>query len=172
LHHFAAYYFEALDAYEQPAARSPAVWKLTHDASDQAEISVLQHLLLGVNAHINYDLALALRDLLRPEWDHLSPTGVRRRYEDHLLVNQIIAETVDTVQDQVIERYAPATDLIDKLFGPVDEWLTARVISEWRDDVWESAVALLEAEDEQEEELVRRELEQRSLRLARIFLFD
>ena len=136
------------------------------------ELSVLQHLLLGVNAHINYDLALALRDLLAPEWAALSPGEVRQRYEDHLLVNQIIAETIDAVQDEVVERYVPAMDLVDKLLGPVDEWATARVISKWRDEVWENALALLAAENEQAEMQIREKLEQRSLQLARIFLFE
>lgn len=172
LHRFAHYYFEALAAYEQPEGQTPAVWQLTYDAGRRDELSVLQHLLLGVNAHINYDLALALRDLLAPEWATLSPDEVRRRYEDHLLVNQIIAETVDTVQDEVVERYAPALDLVDKLLGPVDEWATARVIGKWRDEVWENALALLAAENEQAEIQIREKLEQRSLQLARIFLFE
>lgn len=170
LHRFAEYYFEALDAYEGEKSHSPAVWQLTHDVAAQEETSVLQHLLLGVNAHINYDLALALRDLLSPEWDSLSPEARQQRYEDHLLVNQIIAETIDTVQDEVVERHDPDLDLIDKLFGPVDEWAIAQVIARWRDDVWETACRLLEVEAEAEQEQIRAHLEARSLRRARIFL--
>ena len=170
LHRFADYYFEALAAYERAGENSPLVWKLTLDASEREDLSALQHLLLGVNAHINYDLALALRDLLRPEWENLSPAGVQRRYEDHRLVNQIIAETIDVVQDEVIEHYNPSMDLVDKLLGPMDEWMTAQVISDWRDQVWESALALLEADNVPAEERVRTHLEERSLRLARIFL--
>lgn len=170
LHRFADYYFEALVAYEQSTAPTPAVWQLTHDVARQEEISVLQHLLLGVNAHINYDLALALRDLLSAEWEQLSPEATQRRYEDHLLVNQIIAETIDTVQDEVVERYVPSMDLVDKLLGRMDEWMIAYVIREWRDDVWQSAVALLEAESDEEVDRVRAQVEERALWLARIFL--
>jgi hypothetical protein len=64
LHHFADYYFDALDAYECGAACVPAVWKRTH-ALAGAATPVLVNLLLGINAHINYDLALAMADLLR-----------------------------------------------------------------------------------------------------------
>lgn len=172
LHHFAHYYFDALAAYEQANGHSPAVWQLTHDASRRPEISTMQNLLLGVNAHINYDLALALRDLLAPEWDTLSPAGIQRRYQDHLRVNQIIAETVDAVQDDVVERYTPAMDLVDKLLGPMDEWVTARVISRWRDEVWQSALALLEAQNEQAQARIRKQLEERALHRAKLFLLD
>ena len=170
LHRFAAYYFEALDAYEGANGHSPVVWQLTHDVALQEEASVLQHLLLGVNAHINYDLALALRDLLSPEWDTLSPAARQLRYEDHLLVNQIIAETIDAVQDKVIERHDPGLDLIDRLLGPVDERAIAHIITRWRDDVWETACTLLEAENQEEQEQIRAQLETRSLRRARLML--
>lgn len=170
LHRFADYYFEALAAYEQSERQPPAVWRLTHDVARRKEISALQHLLLGVNAHINYDLAFALRDLLQDEWEQLTPEAIQRRYEDHLLVNQIIAETIDKVQDEVVERYAPSLDVVDRLLGRMDEWMTAHVIKEWRDDVWKSAVALLEAKSQEEAERVRAGLEERTLLLARIFL--
>lgn len=39
-------------------------------------------------------------------------------------MNRIIAGTVDEVQDAVLERYAPAMDLVDKLLDPLDECLT------------------------------------------------
>lgn len=172
LHRFAEYYFDALAAYEQAAAETPAVWTLTHDVARGREITALQHLLLGVNAHINYDLALALRDVLSREWDSLTPAERERRYEDHVLVNRVIAETVDTVQDEVVERYMPAMDVVDKVLGRLDEWITSRIIGDWRDDVWESARALLEAESAQAQAQIREELEARTLRLGHLFLLD
>jgi hypothetical protein len=170
LHHFSDYYFEALVAYEQATGQVPAIWQLTHDASRREGLSPLQHLLLGVNAHINFDLALALRDVLAPEWEDLSEDAKRQRYEDHVMVNQIIAETIDAVQDEVLERYQPLMDVVDKMLGPVDEWATARLISHWRDEVWESALILIEAQDEQAQALTRDRLEERALRRAKVFL--
>jgi hypothetical protein len=149
LHHFADYYFNALAAYDRGDPNTPAVWQQTHDAARNPETMVLQNLLLGVNAHINYDLVLALVDMLSPEWGGLDAGGRTRRYEDHDHVNDVIARTVDCVQDEVVERYAPEMDLIDKLLGPVDEWLAASLIRRWRDEVWDHAVEMLEAPEKQ-----------------------
>jgi hypothetical protein len=55
LHAFADYYFIALDTYNLHPTSAPPVWKLAHDACRDPSMSPLQKLLLGVNAHINYD---------------------------------------------------------------------------------------------------------------------
>ena len=64
LHRFADYYFEALDKYEAGDIQTPVVWEVAHDAATERKIFVLQNLLLGVNAHINYDLVVTLVELL------------------------------------------------------------------------------------------------------------
>ena len=81
LEHFAGYYFAALTDYEQDRPETPVVWSATHRAAVQPKTLVLQNLLLGINAHINYDLVLTLYDVLSPEWDALSSTARRQRYE-------------------------------------------------------------------------------------------
>lgn len=147
LHRFADYYFDALDLYEGSSANTPAVWRQAHDAACGCSAAPLRLLMAGVNAHINYDLVLTLRDMLKPEWAGLSEDERRRRYEDHCLVNAVIAETIDAVQDEVVERHEPWLNLIDVGLGPIDEWLTARLIRNWRESVWEQAVELLAIEE-------------------------
>src|SRR5687768_14585681 len=63
LDHFAAYYFEALEAFNSQPDTAPVIWKMTFEASLRPQTHVLQHLLLGVNAHICHDLVFALADL-------------------------------------------------------------------------------------------------------------
>ena len=41
--------------------------------------------------------------MLRDEWPGLTDTERQMRYEDHTRVNQIIYETINEVQDTVIE---------------------------------------------------------------------
>jgi protein-tyrosine phosphatase len=170
LDHFAGYYFDALAAYEQGSAATPQVWRLAHDAAGRPHTMVLQNLMLGVNAHINYDLVLATFDLLAPEWHRLSPDRRRVRNLDYRLVNRIIAETIDAVQDQVVEARAPLMDLVDKLMGPVDEWMISRLIAHWRDDVWTQAVGMVEAPDPAGREAVRRRVEESALQVAHVIL--
>ncbi len=144
---FADYYFVALDAYERDPAAAPKVWQIAYHAARDPDATALQRLLLGVSAHINYDLVLTLVDLLDAEWSGLSPARRAARYADFRHVNAIIGRTIDAVQDQVLEPAMPIMALFDQLLGPVDELLVSRLITGWRENVWRHAVALLDAAD-------------------------
>lgn len=171
LHHFADYYFVALEAYEQDPITAPAVWQIAHDCCRSPNLKALQNLLLGVNAHINYDLVLAVSDVLQNEWGALSPQQREMRYADHCKVNVIIAQTVDSVQDQVIERYNPEMDLVDKLMGSLDEWLISRLIASWRDLVWRNAIDRVMA-PQAERELLTQKVEKACLEIANSILLN
>lgn len=171
LHRFADYYFDALVVYDEERERAPAVWQHTHDLAGRDDVQVLQHLLLGVNAHINYDLVLTLVEMLEPEWERLTPQERAARYVDHCHVNDIIAATIDAVQDDVIEPAAPQMDVVDKLLGPLDEWLISHLITRWRQEVWERARAMLARPAQQREEL-RSALEDVTQRRARAILLQ
>jgi hypothetical protein len=147
LHRFADYYFIALDAYEHNPSTAPPVWQVTHDITQTEDRLVLQKLLLGVNAHINYDLVFTLVELLEPEWAELSETRRAERYADHCYVNEVIGRTIDAVQDTVLEPAMPVMDIVDKLLGPLDEMMLSRLITNWRDRVWNYAILLLETKE-------------------------
>jgi hypothetical protein len=168
LEHFAEYYFEALEVYQRQPESAPAIWRLTFEAAADPQTHVLQHLMLGINAHINYDLVFALEDVLRPEWATLSPSQRTERYEDHCRVNQVIARTVDAVQDTVVERFSPEMDRFDDGMGRLDEWLASRMISHYRDQVWQRAVERLEAQDELERQAIHNQVERSCLERARL----
>lgn len=164
VHNFAEYYFIALEAYERNTGWLPDVWRQAHDLTRVPEMPPLVHLLLGVNAHINCDLVLVLDDMLRDEWDDLTPQMRQSRLDDYLLVNTIIGETIDSVQDHVLKRYSPAMGVVDVAFGRLDEWCTARLIRNWRHDVWKQAVTLIQAKDAQTRVTLRRQADFLALR--------
>ncbi len=167
VHHFAGYYFTALAAYDgHGSGPLPAVWQRTFDLASQPTTLVIQHLLLGVNAHINCDLVLVLDDLLSPTWAGLAPAVRAERHHDYLLVNQIIGETIDMVQTEVVAPYAHALGLADLLAGPLDEWATARLIRNWRDDVWQRVLVLLACSDPAERAALRRAADRDALQRA------
>ena len=143
LHRFAEYYFAGLNAYEQNSPDTPAAWRVAHDEAKNDKVMTLQHLFLGINAHINYDLALTLVDVLENDWPQLPQPLRRERYQDHCHVNDIIAATIDAVQDGVVERFTPSLDIVDKVFGRADEWALSRIVSRWREEVWVNAESLL-----------------------------
>lgn len=164
--HFAGYYFRALECYDCEPATAPAVWQRAHGVCPDAEINALQKLLLGINAHINYDLVLTLNDLLRPQWQDLSLRHRRARYDDYRLVNEIIGRTIDAVQDEILEPAMPRLRLLDRLLGPVDELLLSRLITVWRDNVWRNVVLLLAARDAARQQRIVRKVEREALRTA------
>ena len=170
LHRFADYYFDALTCFDCGDRPTPRVWRQVHEASSRRPLHVLQHLLLGMNAHINYDLVLTLDDLLRPEWADLDGASRLRRRDDHRGVNEVIAETIDVVQDTVVERHEPLMDWVDRLLGPVDEYLLSTLVSRWREEVWETAVRFLDHPSPEAREVLRRQLEERVLERGELLL--
>jgi len=166
LHRFADYYFDALACCECGDPAAPEAWRRVHDACTTRRMHVLQHLLLGVNAHINYDLVLTLYDVLHEEWPSLDAEGRARRLQDHLMVNQVIAETVDRVQDDVVERHDPLMRWVDTLLGRLDERFLAALITSWRHEVWEHAQAMLGCSCEEEREALRCRIEADVLRTS------
>ncbi|WP_238613465.1 DUF5995 family protein [Candidatus Oscillochloris fontis] len=164
IHNFADYYFVALDAYEAQHPHLPEVWRLAYDMARQPETPVVQSLLLGVNAHINHDLVLVLADMLEPEWADLAQSKREERHRDYCEVNAVIAETTDRVQDEVVEPYARLMNLIDVVCGPLDEWCTAKLLRNWRADVWEQAIRIVENPDQTERQTLRQQADARALR--------
>ncbi|MCL4265150.1 MAG: hypothetical protein KJ069_18180 [Anaerolineae bacterium] len=164
LNRFADYYFVALDAYDTGQSGASSVWQYTLDAARQKKANVLQHLFLGVNAHINYDLALTLYDVLHEEWPSLTPAERDGRYRDYCLINDIIAETIDQVQDEVVKRESPLLALVDWLGGRMDEFVVVEMLTGWREEVWRKGVEMVEAADDDGRATLRQSLEQSCLR--------
>ena len=170
LQHFAEYYFNALTQYEARQPDTPSVWQLAHDVARRDDVLSVQQLMIGVNAHINHDLVFAVAELLSPDWAAFSAEQRAQRRADFDLVNAIIGETIDRVQDQILERHSPWLDLIDKAFGPLDEWLISKLIGRWRDDVWLNAIRYVETLAPDERSALRAHIEAEALHLGRTIL--
>lgn len=170
LNHFADYYFDALAAFDKASEGVPPIWDHTHRAALNPRTTAVQNLLLGVNAHINFDLVFALFDVLESEWPTADDALRASRYRDHCMVNHIIGETVDEVQDEVIERYAPSLDLIDKVAGPVDEWFVSWMIAKWREEVWQRAVRMLSCSTDADRDAIRHDVASSAMERARLLL--
>ncbi|WP_435345921.1 DUF5995 family protein [Haloarchaeobius sp. HRN-SO-5] len=133
---FANYYRRAFLAFERGNLDAvPDPWRLAFGSAVDGQTLVVQDAFLGVNAHINHDLALALHDVgIDPNRD--------QKYADHRAINGILARLVD-VQQEVLERtYAAGVDDVDAIFGRFDESLTLRSMTEGREQAWRVAVVL------------------------------
>jgi hypothetical protein len=168
LKRFADYYFVALDAYEADPQAAPMVWQLAHNATRNPKAMAIQSLLLGVNAHINYDLVLTLVDVLSPEWNSLDEVQRENRHSDHDRVNTIIAASIDAVQDDILEPAMPIMDFIDDVFGSLDEYLISHLIRNWRNDVWKHATQLLCMESKENQTAFIAQVEEDALKIGRL----
>src|SRR5262249_22786682 len=128
--------------------------------AEQRVDNVLQDALLGINAHINYDLPLALYA------EGLTRDG-RSHRPDYDRVDRILQSTALPLVRELARLYDPALYLL-RLFGrDVTEWLTLVVFSTWRAEAWQNAVRLEAAASEEAFEAVRSEMEARALTRAR-----
>lgn len=63
------------------------------------------------------------------------------------------------MQDEVIEKYSPGMDWVDRLLGRLDEKLIALLITRWRNRVWERALDFCACASAQKEQQLHQELE-------------
>ncbi len=129
---FANRYLAALTASGDPS--SPRSWQVAFDAASRQHLMILQHVLLGMNAHINFDLPLAVVETA-------NGGSVDALEADFLAINAILAEVLDPVQE-VIGRFSPLLDILDRLGGEKDERLVTFSISTARDEAWHEATRL------------------------------
>jgi len=85
---FARLYLAALDARISGQGRVPRPWRLAFQAP--ATLPPLRHVLLGINAHINFDLPQALLAVI-PDSDFTDPDLVDRRRGDHGRIDGVLS---------------------------------------------------------------------------------
>ena len=166
LDRFAEYYFDALAKYEKAPYSAPSVWRVAFEVTENPEAFAVQNLLLGVNAHINFDLANTLIDVLKDDWRSLDSEQKRLHYEDHTLVNKTIETTFDEAQQLVIARYSPSLDKLMQMASVFDEVMVSSLIRTWREQAWQFAVEYLDAGSWEKRHAVQQKMEYVALRRA------
>jgi hypothetical protein len=159
---FATLYFDAEAAWETDAPSCPRPWCAAFAAAGGRRISAVEHALLGINAHIVYDLPFAVADTMVARGDVidgrlLADTLVRRRH-DYEVVNHILAETVDAAQ-AVLAVESRASAWVDRLTLRFDNYAAELMLRASRTQGWHNALALAVARDDAEREAVRQHLD-------------
>ncbi|HUA42520.1 MAG TPA: DUF5995 family protein, partial [Streptosporangiaceae bacterium] len=137
---FADLYLDALEA--ALAGREPSwPWAIAFGAP--ADLPALRHVLLGMNAHINYDLPQALVAVITDE-QFDDPELLARREADHRAIDTVLASRVAAEDDELTALSGPST-LLDRLLQPFNRLGTQRFLREAREKVWANAIALSRA---------------------------
>jgi hypothetical protein len=140
----------------------PKSWRFSFETALSGDALVFQDLLLGINAHINHDLSLALVEC------SIEPKD--RRFRDHTKVNEALSVATDALQDRVAALYAPALRMLDQVAGRLDEDLAGFSVRKARQACWDNAVLLAGARTDAERAAVLRRMDDASAVLARLIL--
>ncbi len=133
---FADLYFAAID--DLDAGRKPSrAWAPLFEARATKGIAPLQFAIAGMNAHINYDLVLALITTTKELGCGLDRDTPQHR--DYVAVDRILQR----VQDEIKDRFTTgAVRDLDRAGGVVDDIVASWKVSRARDNAWTQAQIL------------------------------
>ena len=127
---FANRYLEAHHAWtnNEPLTKS---WKLVFETCAKWRPLVIQHLFVGMNAHIGMDLGIAAATV--------QPNDIESLHDDFNKINTVLNSLINTVQDELSQIF-PLLKIVDKLAGGVDEKIAGFAMEIARDAAWKVAV--------------------------------
>ena len=144
---FANRYLDALSAFRNnlPVTQS---WQKAFDLYARKSPIVLQHLLMGMNAHINLDLGLATAEV--------SKNGaINDLHNDFNRINEILSSLVHEVEDDLSAVW-PALKFILKHTGKADDYLVDFSMQLARDGAWKFAVEYATVTEDQKLQAINR----------------
>jgi hypothetical protein len=124
---FANRYLAAHDTWKAGGIPS-ASWKVAFEASQRSSVLVLQHLLLGINAHINLDLGIAAVETM----EGTDLAGIEKDFDS---INTIIGSLTYQVINE-INHISPLVSIIGWQSGNTESVLVQFSISNARDGAW------------------------------------
>lgn len=141
---FAQLYMDAFDAWERGEA-PPGPWKVAFEASRDPDITPFHQALLGINAHINYDLPQALLAVISDDdFDDDEVMAIRATDHDH--VDEILVRRVPEEEKRMalVEEPGDRT-FVDKMMMPMNRVGTKRFLKDGRKKVWRNTRLLAAA---------------------------
>jgi hypothetical protein len=135
---FACLYLDALEAHRRDADSVAGPWRLAFGADPGLPPEA--HVLLGMNAHINFDLPQSLIRVIPPE-DFRAPglLGMRRR--DHERIDGVLAARVGA-EDLALQRAGGRRTPLDRMLAPANRQASRLFLRESRRKVWVNTGAL------------------------------
>jgi hypothetical protein len=130
---FAKRYIDAYFAWKnnKPISKS---WETAFTQSENSQLLVIQHLLLGMNAHINLDLGIAAAETAAGK-------SMATLEDDFKRINEILASLVDEVQEGLSSIW-PFLRKILRLLNKVDNYIVAWSMKIARNGAWKFALKM------------------------------
>jgi hypothetical protein len=143
---FAGRYLTALHAWRE--GRDPGrSWRQAFRAAEATDLVYVQHVVLGINAHINLDLAVAAAQT--SPGDEI--TALKNDFER---INDVLIGVLCELQG-VLNEISPLLGGLDLILGRIDEEIFGFKLQRARAEAWEAAVLLAGQAGEVREATVR-----------------
>lgn len=126
-----------LAAYSDYMAGKPisASWKVAFEAAKDERYIVLQHLLFGMNAHINLDLGIAAAEIT-------TSSTIASLEDDFNRINEILGALTNEVQEDLAKIW-PKLLWILQFFGRTDDYIVNFGMNIAREGAWRFANELV-----------------------------
>ncbi|MBT0607198.1 DUF5995 family protein [Aequorivita echinoideorum] len=120
-----------IEAYQNSIDKKPFTksWKNAFDAAKTGKMLIMQHLLLGINAHINLDLGIAVAETVGKDGELMDFEN------DFNKINEILASMIASVEAKIIS-VSPLFGLLDKVGKGREDKLVSFSINIARDGAW------------------------------------
>ena len=163
---FSSIYFQSLTTFDRDPD-SERAWKIAHGIAAEKSSTVLQDLMLGLNAHINYDLAYGTYLNLKQHGDEVNHLSLPRRKFDHDQVNNILVNSIPQIAETITRDYGGGILFLRNTLHGLDIILSSTGLKHYRERVWWSAISYLSTTDDEEVNLVHHKLNWESAQLAK-----
>ena len=139
---FAELYLLALDTWREDPAAVPGPWREAFTAP--RDLPPYLHVLLGMNAHINFDMPQSLLVVVS-EADRHDAATMASRERDHHALDGVIVALVPQESRHLVRAAAVAPGVLDRLLLPLSRAASAKLLRESREQVWANTHVLLRA---------------------------
>ena len=133
---FAQRYINAMQQFWDGKTASNC-WMTAFNSAKISSPIILQHLMLGMNAHINFDLSIATAQVAPGQ---LLP----KIKNDFDRIMYLLSDMIDEIEDRV-EKVSPVFRAIDRIGGRGDEKFAGFAINKARELAWGTAEKLSKA---------------------------
>jgi len=135
---FAGRYLGALEEYGVEPTSAPRPWQRAFGADPGMRPE--GHVLLGMNAHINFDLPLSLIAMIPPA-DFADPGRLALRHRDHERIDGILASRI-AAEDLALALAGGRRTPLDRVLTPLNHRASRLFLRESRRKVWANTEAL------------------------------
>ncbi len=169
---FCSYYVDALERDFRGRTQPSDAWGIAFRYSRNPRRLPAIEAILGINAHINFDLALGIDENIRA-FGRSDEAMLERYRRDHFAVNDLLRvatkRSLRTLRTAFDCPLAQTTSFIPWGIELATCWIMNRV-SHWRSNVWSDVCALQSASSTVERDAIVNKMNQRSATIGRGFL--